>query len=82
MTDYNGCATIEEVQERVANQGSRWYFYPFAAVILDNGRSYTTGSQRIVEADDPISEWRGRAIRTVSRALASMSSDERLDLPF
>ena len=39
VTDYSGCETIEEVEAKLANQGSRWYFYPFEFVIKDYNTS-------------------------------------------
>jgi len=68
VTDYAGCRTIAEVQDWLANQGSRWYFYPIVAVIIDHG-GYTTATQRIVNAPEEIGWWKGRRIATLSRAL-------------
>jgi hypothetical protein len=48
-TDYYDSESIEDVQEQLANQGSRWFFYPFEAVIVDHG-ALTTGKQRIVDS--------------------------------
>jgi DNA-directed RNA polymerase specialized sigma24 family protein len=36
VTDYRGQETITEVEELLANQGSRWIFYPWTFVIVDN----------------------------------------------
>jgi hypothetical protein len=59
VTDYAGSASVEEVQELVADQGSRWYFYPFSAVTVDHG-ALTTASQRLVDVCH--SRPRGRAL--------------------
>lgn len=69
VTDYPR-ATIEAVQAALADQGSRWYFYPFHAVIVDHGR-VTTGSQRIVDAAEPFEDLRGVTLRTFGRIIAA-----------
>jgi hypothetical protein len=70
ITDYRGCASVEEVKEIVADQGSRWIFYPFPAVIVDHGE-ITKDTQRIVDACEPFEYLRGRTIRTMSREIAA-----------
>ena len=75
VTDYAGSETIEEAQERVADQGSRWFFYPFAAVIIDRG-PLTSGRQRIVDGAEPFEGVKGLAINSVSKLLASIPEDE------
>lgn len=69
VTDYSGCISIGEVEEYFANQGSRWYFYPFQFVIKDNGKGYTTNAQRIVSAPEELKEFEGKAIKTVSKRI-------------
>jgi len=60
--------TIEEVEDAIANVGSRWIFYPFPVVIVDHG-SRTTDSQRIVKACEPYEWAEGKALRTFGRWL-------------
>lgn len=67
--------TVEEVQEALCDQGSRWYFYPFHAVIRDNGR-LTRETQRIVDAAWPFEDLRGRTIRTFGHLIAETPDDE------
>lgn len=69
VTDHRGCATVEEVWEAVSNQGSRWFFYPVAAVIRDNG-PVTGPRNRIVDAPEYLEEIRGKSIRTAGRIIA------------
>jgi hypothetical protein len=73
VTDYRR-ETIEEVREALADQGSRWFFYPFEAII--RAHSLTRDTLRIVEAAEPIEHLSGRTIKTVSRTLAAMPDDE------
>lgn len=70
VTDYRESETIEEVQLRLADQGSRWYFYPFHAVITDRGS--TRDTQRIVDAAEPFEYMRGRTIRTFAATIAAL----------
>lgn len=41
--------TVEEVEEALANQGSRWYFYPLEMVLVNGPVS---DSSRIISAAD------------------------------
>ncbi len=68
VTDYRDSKTVEEVQELLANQQSRWYFYPFHAVITDRGSTKET--QRIVDAAFPFEELKGKTIRTMSKVIS------------
>jgi hypothetical protein len=66
VTDYRGCETIFEVEQHLANQGSKWYFYPLEFVIVD--KKYTDMNQRIVSAPDYPIEFKfleGKTIKTV-----------------
>ena len=76
-TDYSDSASIAEVEEKLADQGSRWYFYPFHGVIRDNG-SLTRNSQRLVSAAYPFEDMSGRTIRSFGRMLAD-TPEETLD---
>jgi hypothetical protein len=75
VTDYSNSESIEEVQELLANQGSRWFFYPFHAVIRDNGRGYTTKTQRIVDAAEPFEYLTGRTINTFAKEIDGLPND-------
>jgi hypothetical protein len=75
VTDYRWCNTVEEVRERVANQGSRWTFYPYAFVILDRG-DITTDRQRIIDAPDMMRGLVGYGVKTVGKRIAALSEDE------
>jgi hypothetical protein len=74
VTDHSR-DTVEEVQEALADQGSRWYFYPFHAVITDRGR-LTRPSQRIVDAAEPFEHLRGTTIRTFTQTIAATPESE------
>jgi hypothetical protein len=69
VVDYSGTKTIEEVQERLADQGSRWYFYPFHAVITDRGL-LTRDTQRLVDVAWPFEMLAGKTIATMSKVIA------------
>lgn len=67
VTDFR-CKTIEEVWKKINYTGSRWFFYPFAAVIKDNG--ITTQRQRIIDTNDfPHCGWIGLTIKQVIKDL-------------
>jgi hypothetical protein len=67
--------TVEEVYDALADQGSRWYFYPFHGVIRDNG-SLTRASQRLVSAAYPFEDMKGRSVKTFGRMLAETPENE------
>jgi hypothetical protein len=77
VTDYRNCESVEEVQLKLAEQGSRWYFYPFHAVIRDNG-GLVRRTQRIVDAAYPFEEMKGCTIKTFSRMIADTPDEELL----
>ena len=60
VTDFEG--TKEEVEEELANKGSKWYFYPFECLIKK--RETFSEDQRIVEAYDPVGFLTGKKIKT------------------
>ena len=71
VTDCQGL-TKEEVWDKVADLGSRWFFYPISAIIKDYG-GCTLSSQRICEGYD-LTEWmKGKSIKTVSHFLETNS---------
>jgi|WetSurMetagenome_2_1015567.scaffolds.fasta_scaffold03898_5 hypothetical protein len=79
VTDHHGCETVQEVQERLANQGSRWIFYPYTFVILDHSgdrSGFTTDRQRIIDAPDEMRGLVGYSIKTAGKLIASLSEDE------
>jgi len=78
-TDYRGCKTIEEVEERLANQLSRWYFFPWHFVIVDHGR-FTTNKQRTVSAPWPFEYLKGRSIKTIGKELQEVGVEIALSL--
>jgi len=71
VTDCRGL-TKEEVWNQVADLGSRWYFYPYPAIIKDHG-GFTSRDQRICEVyteyDSSMAWMKGLAIKTVSHIL-------------
>lgn len=77
VMDYES-PTVEEVEEKLANQGSRWYFYPFHAVIVNKG--YTPGyilrRQRLISVAPPFEEFQGRTVQTFKRHLQSLPESE------
>lgn len=66
VTDYRDCNSIEEVEEMLANQGSRWFFYPIPFVILDRG-SLTTSHQRVISAPEGLEGCKGKTIGAISK---------------
>lgn len=70
VTDFRESESIADVEEALADMGSRWYFYPFHGVIRDNGM--TTSSQRLVSAAYPFEDMTGRTIRTFGRMIADV----------
>jgi hypothetical protein len=70
VTGYRGCSTVDGVIDQLVNQGSRYYFYPFHAVITDN-RGFTSENQRIVDAAFPFEDLKGKTVRTMSRVISN-----------
>lgn len=71
---FGGCETVAEVESALADMGSRWYFYPFHAVITDN-RGVTRDTQRLVSCAWPFEEYAGRTVRTFARAISELPED-------
>ena len=72
VTDYRGKETINEVEELLANKGSRWYFYPWEFVIRDYGYMPNIRKQRISSVPmwpEELQELKGKTVRTVQRYL-------------
>lgn len=73
--DYRQSPCIEYVEECFADQGSKWYFYPFHAVIVDHG-PLVDKTARIVSAAEPFEHMKGSTIGKFSEMLKSMPEDE------
>lgn len=67
VTDFES-DTIEEVRDKLADRGSRWYFYPFDAVILSHPH-VVYGTQRIIDAPTEFHFLVGKTIKTFTRFL-------------
>ena len=74
VTDYHHCRTIEEVENAIDNQGSRWIFYPIACVMTDY-HVYSHPRARIVRSYDPFEWFQGRTVATVRRYLEDNSAE-------
>jgi len=78
ITDYNE-PTAEDVWERVNDQGSRWYFYPYPFVITaktgsDFPRSHgSIERKRIVSACDGFDWAVGLTVASVAREFAAFA---------
>lgn len=73
--DYHRSVCVEHVQDQLADQGSKWFFYPFHAVIVDHG-ALTDKSARIVDAAAPFEHMKGSTIGKFSEMLKSMPEDD------
>lgn len=68
--------TKEEVIDKLADKGSRWFFYPFEAIILHKG-NLTNNRQRLVDvAPNLPTGLVGRSIKTAGKWLRSLSDEE------
>lgn len=76
VTYWEDSETIEEVQEKLANQGSTWFFYPFHAVIRDHQNGITKATQRLVDVAEPFEDWKGVSIKRFSQLIQSYSEEE------
>lgn len=75
VIDYRGSVCIEHVIDQLADQGSRWFFYPIHAVIVDHG-VLTDKTARIVDAAPPFNHMKGSTIGKFSEMLKNMPEDE------
>ena len=64
VTDHKR-KTIQEVNDAISDQGSKWIFYPIVAVIVDHG--LVTSNQRFVDVSDELMWWKNRTIRALVR---------------
>jgi hypothetical protein len=72
VTDYYGCKTKAEVEDKLADQGSRWYFYPWGFVIVDYWYGHDMHNQRIVSVPmwpQELIELKGKRVSTVQKYL-------------
>ena len=73
VTDYHGSESVKVVTERLADQGSRWYFYPFEIVVRDHNKGWVSRvalmSQRIVDIWAPLTFFRGKRVSTFRQYL-------------
>ena len=73
ICDYHE-ATVDEVVDRICDQGSRWFFYPIPFVITGGSRSWRsraeTQRKRIVWACDGYEWMVGLTVATVQHDLA------------
>lgn len=76
VTDYRWCASVSVVEAALADQGSRWIFYPFHGVIRESGSALTSGRSRLVSVAWPFEHMRGRTVATFGRMLAAMTEAE------
>ncbi len=74
VTDYPR-DSIEEVQEALADQCSRWYFYPFHGVIRCKA-GLLRSSSRLVDVAPPFEHLAGRSIGTMGSTIAAMPEYE------
>jgi len=77
VTDHPS-ETVEEVWDKLADQGSRWIFYPICAVVRDHAVMRDT--LRIVDGCEThgpdfyinTEEYKGQTIRAVMRDIADL----------
>lgn len=67
--------TKDEVIDKLANRGSRWYFYPIEGIIIDKGH-LTKPTQRVLSlAPNLPKELHGKSIKTICKWLANQSDE-------
>lgn len=72
-TDFYDSESISEVQERLADVGSKWFFYPIHGVIRDNG--ITTSNQRILDISEGFEYVKGKTIYTAKKWIHDLPPD-------
>jgi hypothetical protein len=77
VTDYPS-ESKDEVEEKLADQGSRWFFYPFHAVIVE--RPITTENQRLVSVAPPLDYMRGITIKRFKKIIRDTPNEDLLRL--
>ena len=80
VTDYLA-DTVKEVEEAVADQGSRWFFYPFVVIV---GGERVTDDSKIVRGFDYYGEvavfggaYEGQTLDTFRREVVATCERER-----
>ena len=74
VTDYFG-KTKDEVLEKLASRGSRWFFYPLEGIILDKGIA-TTSKQRVIFMNSlSLRFLSGKSIKSVCKWLKDNEKD-------
>jgi len=76
VTDYESEGK-EEVREKLADGGSRWFFYPIEAIIRSKGSlsSILLPYQRILEIPEPLDFLTGKSIKTASEYIKENSEE-------
>lgn len=74
VTDFKR-ETITEVEEELADMGSRWIFYPFHAVI--KAGSQFIDRRRLLSVAWPFEDYKGHTVGTFRRAIAAMPDEHK-----
>lgn len=78
--DFRGTPTIEGVEQKLANQGSRNFFYPFHAVVLDHDGAFIEEQavmrQRLQSVAWPFDSFKGRTVRSFVRAIQTLTEGQ------
>lgn len=64
VTDHKS-TTIQGVVDKISDQGSKWFFYPYAFVIVDRGS--VTHRQRFVDIPEEFFDWKNATVGTFIR---------------
>lgn len=75
VTDFYGCDTPEEVEEKLADMGSRWYFYPFHAVVRSDSPAHVK-NRRLVSVAQPFEYMRRYAVKTFAAFIKATPEDQ------
>jgi len=62
VVDYEGNSK-DEVINKLANRGSRWYFYPIEAVIKNS--STPVENRRLIDVAPPLEKFKNRKVKTL-----------------
>ncbi len=72
--------TVEEVEEALADQGSRWYFYPFHCVVLSKRTgiwlNHDVKRQRLASVAPPFENFKGRTVNSLVEHIQSLTEEE------
>lgn len=83
-TDYRGSETVEAVELALADQGSKHYFFPFHAVVIDHGGSLTEKAnllrQKVQSAAWPFDGLEGRRLGTLVKRITALSEGEMQEI--